>query len=467
MKTCSAYQGPNLYDRTTSLSTQLEYKINDNFSLKGVGGWRGINDSDYADFSSIPYHLFEGNNHNNIQESTEEVQLLFKNDVLSGTLGFFAYHDDREFRRENWFDNEWNSPLVNPVLNARVVALLGGNQPAAIGIPQNVDQLTDTLTHGTAEYTDWTWQVTDQFSLRAGVRFNKDVSTTSNYNPLLPIPLLCCEASPGTASKGAPTSSVPANATETAPRISVQYQWTPKIMTYATYSVGFNQGGGTATANGVVPYAPEKVQNYEIGLRSDLFDNRLRANISVFYDKFTDIQITEDINFFNVTTNGGLGTSKGAEAEGQWIIGQGFSLQYGLGYLETAYTQVPVNNPFGLGSPFPYSPKWQNNAALQYDTPLPNNGGSLTLRTDYTYQTSMYTGTVYTNSAAVFIPSYGLLGARATYHAPNGRWEAALYGKNLTDKFYEINGYNINGVLQQADPGMPREYGITLNFKFN
>jgi iron complex outermembrane receptor protein len=462
-KTCSAYQGPDLYDRTTAATTQLDYKINDNLSVKGIGGWRGVADQDFADFSSVPYHLFEGDNYNNIQESTEELQLIYSNDFLTGVVGFFSYHDDREFRRENWFDNEWNSPLVNPTLNAQVVALLGGHQPASIGLPQNVDQLTYTLTHGTAEYTDWTWRATDKLSVIAGVRFNKDDSNTANYNPLLPIPLLCCEASPGTASKGPPTSVVPATATNTSPRVSLQYQWTQDIMTYATYAEGFNQGGGTATASGVIPYAPEQVRNYEVGLRSDLFDRTLRLNLSVFYDRFLDIQVNQDIDFFSVTTNAGLGMSKGAEAEGLWLIGKGLSLQYGFGYLKTAYEDVPAGSGYASGSPFPYAPKWQNNAALQYETPLPNSG-KLTLRTDYSYQTGMLSGT---GSAGVYIPSYGLLGARATYQEPSQRWEVALYGKNLTDKFYEINGYNIAGLLQQADPGRPREFGITFNFNLH
>jgi iron complex outermembrane receptor protein len=469
-KTCSEYQGPELYVDTLSYSTQLDFKINNNWAVRGIGGVRRIADQGFADFSSVPYHLFEGNNYNDIQESTEEVQLLFNSSPLIGTVGFFSYHDDKHFRRENWFDNEWYSPAINATLYDQVEALIGATPPFTktppVG-PGNVDQLTYTFNHGNAEYTQWTWNATDKLSVTAGVRFNDDVSTTANYLPLAALPLLCCEASPGTATNGgAPTSSVYASATETAPRVSVQYQWTPVIMTYATYGIGFNQGGGTATSAGVVPYKPERVANYELGLRSDLLDHHLRANVSVFYDDYSDIQVSQDINFFNVTTNGGGGEAKGFEAEGMWLIGGGLSLQYGLGFAETDYTSVPPGNPYASGTPFPYAPKWQNNTALQYDFMVPNGGG-VTLRGEYNYQSSMYTGTVYTGSAAVYIPTYALVGARVTYHAPGGKWELQAFGTNLGNKFYEINGYNIAGVLQQADPGRPRELGLTFNFKFN
>jgi outer membrane receptor protein involved in Fe transport len=186
----------------------------------------------------------------------------------------------------------------------------------------------------------------------------------------------------------------------------------------------------------------------------------------VFYDDYSDIQVSQDINFFNVTTNGGGGEAKGFEAEATWLIGGGVSLHSGLGFAETDYTSVPPGNPYASGSPFPYAPKWQNDTALQYDFMVPNGGG-VTLRGEYNYQSSMYTGTVYAGSAAVYIPTYALVGARATWHAPSGKWEAQVFGTNLGNKFYEINGYNIAGVLQQADPGRPREFGLTFNFKFN
>src|SRR6185436_3885946 len=89
--------------------------------------------------------------------------------------------------------------------------------------------------------------------------------------------------------------------TQLSPRVSVQYQWTPAIMTYYTYSQGFGAGGFTGgnifflPNGGFGSYGPETLTDQEIGLRSDLFGRRLRLNVSAFTGDYDDIQINEEL----------------------------------------------------------------------------------------------------------------------------------------------------------------------------
>jgi iron complex outermembrane receptor protein len=410
--------------------------------------------------------MFDGKNYNKILEKTAEVQLLFNSDRLIGTTGLYSYRDDRRFLRNNWFTNEIQR-AVNPTLFAATQRFLG--IPSFVPVPPivpDVHTLTYSYAKGWAAFAEWTYKVTDKFSATAGVRYNKDESTTRGFTPRDPLPVLCCEAVyTDLTNGGPPTSSVSGDFTNTAPRVSLQYQWNPEVMTYVTYAEGFNRGGGTQTSAGVISFTPEKLKNIEAGVRSDLFDRRLRVNSSVFYSKYTGIQVTQDLNFFNVVRNAGEGTAKGIEIEGQWLLGDAFSVNYGLGYLKTEYTKLAagVTDP-KVGQVFPFAPKYSASVGAQYDIHVANGGG-VALRADYGWQDDQNTGV---DNSSVFIPAYGLLSARVTYRAPDDKWDVALYGTNLSNEFYRLNGYAIPALgLDTGTTGRPREWGLTFSFRFN
>ena len=313
-----------------------------------------------------------------------------------------------------------------------------------------------------------------RLSPTAGIRYNRDSSNTRAYNPANPILNVCCVPSTSFATAGLAGLPVILTFTNWSPRVMLNYQWTPTVMTYLSYSEGFNQGGGTQVGQGtsftVQPYAPEVLKNYEAGLKGDFLDHTLRVNADVFYSMYSNVQVTEDINFNSVTTNAGAGRGQGVEFEGQWVASKNFQINWGLAYLDTKFTSVPIlpasqaDNQIAPNSPFPYAPKESATLGVQFDTPLAN-GAALTLRADEGW-TSWVNSSV--ASSNIYIPSYGLLSARAIYHAPDGKWDAQLYGTNLTDTYYRLNGYNIAplGNMNTGEVGLPRMWGVTFNFRW-
>ncbi len=464
--TAGNYNGPELNTDATNYKLILNYKLNETWALKLLGSARDVRSESFEDFTNIPYHMFEGENTNNIHEATGEGQLLFSSDRLTGTTGVYYYNDFRRWRRENWFGNDVDL-AVSPANNAAAKDFLG--IPSFVPVPAfipNIDVLFFYHIHGIAGFSEWTYKITDKLSLTAGVRYNRDTAEVQGFAPDQPIPVLCCVPSTSITPNGAgPVYGVSNGVyTDTAPRVSLQYQWTPAIMTYATFAEGFSAGGGTQTPTGVQSYAPEKLKNYEVGLRSDWFDHTLRFNTSLFYSLYSNVQANENEGFDNVTINAGKGTVKGAEIEGQWIITRAFSFNYGLGFLKTGYSDYPADSGIIAGSPFPYAPKETVDVGAQYDTPLPN-GGALTLRLDEGWTSWVVTGS---DSSGVYIPSYGLLGARLVYHPPNTKkWDLQLYGSNLLDKYYRLTGYDIPALgLDTGTVGLPRMYGLTVNGRF-
>jgi iron complex outermembrane receptor protein len=462
--TASAYLGPDLATRTTDFSAQADLDLGARWSLKGLGSYRRIRSVGYDDFDGIPFNTFDGKNLNTVLESTGELQLAFRGDRWSGTTGLYTYRDDLRFLRNNWFTNELQL-AVNPANYAAVRSFLG-NPPLPIPpFTPDVHQLTFSHAHGWAAFAEWTWRATEQFSLTLGARNNRDSSTSTQLVPRDPLPQLCCEPVLSVqAGDGPPLSRVGGDFSNFAPRISLQYRWSPDVMSYFTYAEGFNRGGGSITANGFVTYEPETLRNHELGIRSDLLDHHLRLNASAFFSLYDGVQLTQDVAFFNVTTNAGQGRARGLEIDGEWLPGARFSVSYGFGFLDTGYVHVPAGFQIRNGRAFPFAPRFSGTLGLQYERPLAS-GAALRLRADYGWQGDEQSNA---DDSRSFIPGYGLLSSRLTWRSPDRRWDLSLFGTNLTNEFYRLNGYTIAPLgIDTGTTGRPREWGLNASFRLD
>src|SRR5690606_27675148 len=146
-----------------------------------------------------------------------------------------------------------------------------------------------------AGFATATWHVTDALSFTGGYRYN-DLSKSYKYNRTDYDPN-------GSTNNGVPGSRpvdlnamppVISDATQSDYRFVVQYTWLLGRMTSAQVATGFKGGGVNPTASrqaDALPYDPESVTSYEVGLKSDLFGRTLRLNLTGFYSDYEDIQL--------------------------------------------------------------------------------------------------------------------------------------------------------------------------------
>jgi outer membrane receptor protein involved in Fe transport len=133
------------------------------------------------------------------------------------------------------------------------------------------------------------------------------------------------------------------------PMASVQYRWTPDLMTYGSYSEGFKSGGmntriiqpvigpNAPTGREFLPqFDPEKVKSYELGAKAVLFGN-LRVSGAVFRSKYNDIHIVVREGVAPVVRNAGKATIDGVELEWNLASHTGFELTGGVGYTDFQY----------------------------------------------------------------------------------------------------------------------------------
>jgi iron complex outermembrane receptor protein len=263
-------------------------------------------------------------------------------------------------------------------------------------------------------------------------------------------------------------------------RASADYRLSPEILAYATLSTGFKGGGVSARPFNATQalqgtFKPETLTNYEIGLKNDLFDRRLRVNISGFINKYKDIQIplADCANFgggpCGVVANAGDARFKGVELEVSAQPIEGLSFDGSASYLKSKFTKLnpAVGSNLRLTDPATPSPRWKWSWGVQYEANL-GQSGSLTPRFDMSYNGEMYQGRAILGNQ-YFLPSYTLANARLTWRNENKDLSISAEATNLFNKYYYNAIFSAVYTFTQTayeQVGRPREYGITINKKF-
>jgi iron complex outermembrane receptor protein len=227
----------------------------------------------------------------------------------------------------------------------------------------------------------------------------------------------------------------------------------------------------------------EKVLSVEAGVKQDLFNRRARMSATVFHYRVKDKQLTAGSGTVNMNQllNADKAVGQGVELDLQANLSQNFSATFGTSYNDTEIKDgslfvlpcgsgCTVTNPVSFvsgtrvalidGNPLPRAPKWQHNFTLKYAAPVAN--GELYAFTDWSYRSS-YNFFLY---EAVEYKAKDLLegGLRVGYKWGDGKYDLALYGRNITDEVQSVGAIdfnNLTGILNE-----PRTYGVQFRMNF-
>ena len=254
-------------------------------------------------------------------------------------------------------------------------------------------------------------------------------------------------------------------------RIAGEYKLDDNAMLYATLSTGYKPGG-PAFSGGYSPYADETVKSLEAGVKSELFDRRVRLNFDVFSSKFTDFQASlvtfvpgNPLAQTAIGNAGGL-KSQGAEATFAWRATEGLTLSGGLTYADAHFTDYIYNPTTNYsGTVLTNAPKWQGTISADYDREV---GGNMRLRANlgYSYRSDVYT--VIGQPAYSEIPGFGIANGRISVSPINRDVEFGLYARNLFDKYYSagIQQYSTLSLVHYIARDAHRTVGVFAKFDF-
>ncbi|MEL6284760.1 MAG: TonB-dependent receptor [Pseudomonadota bacterium] len=441
-----------------------EWRLNDTITLKNILAYREDESTTPIDFDSLPSADLDVPAIYENDQVSEEFQVLYSGDRLNGLVGIY-YLDA-------------NASTVFDVVLA--------NTGDLIGLPGlNAQTFGEVGTETWSIFGDFTYDITDRFSVALGGRYTEDQRTSrvlrqtfiggfSDFFGGNPTLIATTSDFNGTA-----------DFDDFSPRASLAYALTDSSNAYFTYSQGFKggsfdprgqttaapdfDGDGTVSEDEIfdfMQFDPEQVDSFEVGYKASQLDGRLNYALAAFYSDYQDVQVPGSVGvdtdgdgtndtFTGVTTNAGAATIWGVEFEGQAVVAEEifnssdlFNLNWSVGYLDAEYDEFidAFGNDVADERVIQNTPDWTASAQFAYDTPLTvvNNQGRLLASTLISYrgESSQF------EAPNPFLDqdAFTLIDLTLRWEAESTNWGVFVNGKNLTDEEYIVAGYNFVAV---------------------
>ena len=505
-------QGQN-YDLTQrsqswGISGTVDYKITDDISAKLIGGYRAYWTTWASDSDRMPFPITESpyRQHHDQYQAEFRVEGTLFDTKLEWTTGLFYFQQhDEAYNTTEFGTFDYALPLgawdpttqtyanYNPATDTWAAGI---TPQSGLGLGTLKNFIADDLftTKNKSAFIHLIYHLTDRISASAGIRYS-DVSKTNTFQHygqiVIPTPLLF----------GQKNFDWNAN---------VSYQATDDIYVYGQAATGHRSEGATPrifTAGQLGTVPAEKVLTYEVGVKTEWFERRLRVNLDGYYSDYNPRAISTFglVNqcdspaaasptpyflgggtcptgtFFAGSTGlpwfyytSAPGKLKGIELETTAQPIDRLLVNFSFGYTTYSNAEKDPTSAFYRDPTALLQPKYNMSAGLQYEIPVFGEN-NITPRLDWSYQSHMSNGS--TNLPNVCpqncIPAYNVFNGRITYNDTANKWSASFQVTNLFNKFYwqqlssttsQITGLpNSN---QSGVPSRPREWSFSIRKEF-
>ncbi|MBL4838333.1 MAG: TonB-dependent receptor [Kordiimonadaceae bacterium] len=340
--------------------------------------------------------------------------------------------------------------------------------------PNLADSTMDFEGKAIAAFAQGTYQITDTLSLTAGARYSYEEKDIIAFNTIPQSPKLQLILRAFDPAEGSDSWN------NLSWKTALDWQATDDVMLYASVSTGFKSGGFTGTASiaetATTAFEPEEATNYEVGMKGDFFDSRLRLNVSAFFLDYKDLQITRffqplgrDFSLF-ITENAANAEVKGIEVEFTGILTDNIEVGGFYSYLDAEFkgffgTPGQTGSGDFSGNKLRQAPEHSLGGHIQFFQELNEDKGSITANLSAKYQSQTFTNV--DNNALDVIPSYTVVDAWLAWNSSDSKWMVQAWVKNLTDKAYRTHVFTQRGGrVAFATFAPPRTFGLTVQYEY-
>ncbi|MCC5854733.1 MAG: TonB-dependent receptor [Idiomarina sp.] len=452
--------------RTEGMSLTVDWALNEDWAFKSVTALReGFTDTN-IDFDSTELQTLNVPAIYEDEQFSQEFQLNYVGDNFRFVSGLYFYEGEA-------------CGVFGTVLGGLGVTVENGG-------------CVDTSSQ--AVFGQGTYDLDDNWSFTLGGRYTRDEKDATVYrftylgikypNDEVGDPLVVNS-----------DFSTKASWSRFSPHASVRYTVNRNLMYYASYSNGFKSGGVDMRADvslnpdAANPYDPEIVDTYELGMKAELLDGRVRLNAAVFHSDYQDMQVTVqravDAGVASQVLNAAQATVQGFEIETLARLTNNLSVNASIGYVNAEFDQVNFFNPetqqvedvSALWS-FANTPKWSANIGFAQEFPAVW-GGDVVWSGNLAYRSATQ---IFEVPSMLDMDAYSLANTSVMWYHRDGTWQAGLHVKNLFDKEYRLAGYNFaaprDGQGNVTGPGLggedtivgyygaPRTISLTVGYRF-
>lgn len=455
-----------------ALTTQLDWTLGGGYDFTSISSYRGwdFTPANDGDFMNLPIALCCGMGDRQ-KQFTQELRISSpKGREVETTAGLYYFWQSQRAYTETVYGTD-------PTL---LSIWLGVTQPVAAaryaGRTSRVDSALTTNSY--AAFTQSDWHVTDKVTLTGGLRetyeeksigLTRDLGGTSATLPNL---------------QSVSNSIANWNLSGT---LAVAYKPVESLTLFGSYAKGAKSGtlsnaprAGVALDAGELVVKPEKINDFELGFKSDLLDRRIQLNGSLFYALIQDYQ-TNVANIDPTTNQAGLRLSnanwvrtRGAELETTIKLVQGLSVTANGAYNDAVFrsfhnapcpsdaTNAATSTCDITGRALMGASRWTGTVSATYSVPVAE-GFEAYINPSFTYRTGYYGSVDLSNYG--WIDGYGIANLRVGARTADGAADVSLWARNLFDNnYYTAMGTTVNGAWF-GYVGDPLTLGLTTRFK--
>ena len=453
----------NAFFKTDMHVFDATWRVAEGYQLDYLFGYFKTDEEVYQDWDGTPLTLYHTDRPAKYDQQSHELRLTHASDSkLSYTVGMY------------YWDSKYRIDLLSYIGFIDFLCFANGGDAEACGplsgfvanVPQSVEQTTKSY----AGFFEADWAFTDALKLTVGGRYTNDKKESGVEDPAFQDQLDTLG--------GSFSHPFHKSWSEFTPKVNVSYKFTPDVMGYALYTRGFRAGGfsgrpGTYQAAGTA-YNPETVDNFELGMKSEWMDHRVRFNAAAYFMKYNDKQEEQSYPLSSGTgqqtlvLNASSAELKGAEFELLVAPVDGLTIAATLGLLDAKYKNFtdPVSGADLTKYDLRRAPKF--NWTLEPIYTWPMLGGDVTARASWHYVDTMQL--TFFNSKQTENGPQDIVDASLSYLWKNTM--VNLYGTNLTNDNSNSVGFDVGastsfaGLWSYTAVRPPRLYGIQLSQKF-
>lgn len=425
------------------------------------------------------YNIFDNDGHpvsyveatqeyNTTETFTQEFQLLSTGEGnLDWIIGAF-YLDD---------DSGYTGPHGLGIWGVQVLGVAG--PLVSFQDPINTESI--------AGFIEGTYSFTDRTRLTLGARLTKDEKQVGGSQILYgfgPDPIVTPIETFNSLDPGAPIKE---SWTEPTYKVVIQHDFMDDAMVYASFNHGFRSGSFNTVGVTGVPVEPETNDAWEIGIKSQWWDNRLRLNAAAYFTDFEDLQVVISRGGSTDLLNAGTAEIKGIEIDGEASVSDNVTFRFGLSLIDAEYTEFAtgpncsIRDAAGHTLPAPEdcnlsgftmvrTPDTTFNFGVLFRQPV--SFGHIGFNLDYLWTDDFF----WEIDNRLVEPSVGIVNGSLFWTSPDDRWGITVWARNLTNEKYSI--FTVNqaqpgpfaavspfGIGDQYSAAPPVVWGVDFDFK--
>jgi iron complex outermembrane receptor protein len=419
----------------------LEFNIAEvgNGTLTNILGTRDLEARSGADIDGIYFPLFTVPGITDQDQISNELRWSGSfTDNWDATLGLYYFEQDVEYRESRY-------------IQIALLRALGGDMQAEnFGVFWNND-----------------FYLNDTWTLTAGIRYTDEKKTAQ----------IITGGCADVVTFNCTFDNLSGNWSNVTPKIGAQWNYNDNSQLYGFWTQGFRSGGfNFRNAKPLIippgPTTEEENNTFEIGLKTDFANGKVRLNIAAFHNEIDDMQRElnipdPDVVVLQGTINAGDVTIKGFELDFVALLTDTFSINFAYGWQDGEYTRidpiVATLEPFFgtvIGPELPRLAPTNYNIGFSWDLPL-GGSGLVNLAANHSYRERH----PYNDSNTEFFEDQRRTNVSINWFSPSEAWGASLYGKNLGDEANWGNLTSISGIYTAGPMQKGRFWGIEVNYR--